>query len=323
MNSNNIGRGFSFKRNIINKATDEQLSKLGRGWIWADGGDRHHLKDCLTVKGWAATGGHWSDGWKNSNKGNFIAANYIFLDFDGKVKLQNVMADPFIQQHAAFIYTTFSHGIKSGDRFRVVFETDEVITSLSKYNSLISLIKRIVPGSDDAINGVSCLFGCDRSTVYDFPDSNYLVISDLDQRIQDEQERAQRIRQERTAAAGSVFDGSSTDTGNNLRRWLCYVPNDDYDQWVKVGSWIKSVVASGDIADDEGLGVFTDWSIANYEGVKHRRDDAAVITDLWDGLEGGRVNEDTGEFIRANGLIKIRRLYHAAMAEQLSQELSQ
>ena len=88
-----IEGGFAFKQSIKNKNTDEQLRKLGMGWIWAEGGSREHLRDCLAQKGWAVTPGKWMDGWKNAHKSEFIQAHFIFLDFDGDRRLVDAVAD--------------------------------------------------------------------------------------------------------------------------------------------------------------------------------------------------------------------------------------
>ena len=113
-----------------------------------------------------------------------------------------------------------------------------------------------------------------------------------------------------------MFEGTSNDTERNLRRWLQPIPANSYDSWIKVGAWIKSVVYSGEIDEAQGEAIFTDWSIANYEGVKERRNDPAVIERTWESLTGGRNGADG--FVRANGLLNIRRLYHESILEQLT-----
>ncbi len=308
--------GFSFKQSIRNKATDDELCKLGMGWVWADCGNREHLRDCLTAKGWAVTPGRWRDGWKNNHKSEFLSAHFIFLDFDGGLKLTEAVANPFVQAQAAFIYTTASHGKKPGDRFRVVFELSHDVSDVHTFNRVLTGLKAKLPGSDDAINGVSCLFGNDRAKVIDFDADNSLDVTEcLDewQRVEDKRSHDRSVKQR---AATSLFQGSTNDTENNLRRWLAPVPSNGYDRWIRVGAWLKSIAYSGEISEEQGESIFMDWSIANYQGVKERRNDPNVIERTWESLTGGKNGADG--WVRANGLIKIRALYHETILEQLN-----
>ena len=309
--------GFAFKQSIINKASEEQLRKLGMGWIWADGGSREHLRDCLTVKGWAVTPGRWKGGWKNNHKSEFLQAHYIFLDFDGGRKLVDAVADPFVQKQAAFIYTTPSHGKPGkGDRFRVVFELDQDISDTATFNRVLTGLKTLLSGSDDAINAVSCLFGNDRAKVIDFDADNRLDTAECLRRWEGVENERRQNRAHKKLSAERLFTGTTNDTENNLRRWLLPVPSNSYDRWIKVGAWIKSVVCSGEITDDQGEAIFMDWSLANYSGEKHRRNDPQVVLTTWESLTGGRNGSDG--FVRANGLINIRKLYHTTILEQLT-----
>lgn len=308
--------GFAFKQSIKNKATDEQLCKLGMGWIWAEGGSREHLRDCLTNKGWAVTPGKWKDGWKNAHKSEFIQAHFIFLDFDGDRRLVDVVADPFVQRSASFIYTTASHGKKPGDRFRIVFELDADVFDLSTFNRVLTGLKALVPGSDVMINGVSCLFGNDAAKVIDFDPDNRLSVPECLIKCDEVERLAVENRQQKKRQAASMFEGTSNDTERNLRRWLHPVPSNSYKRWIEVGAWIKSVVYSGEIVEAQGESIFTDWSIANYVGIKEKRNDLAVIERTWEGLTGGR--QGTDGFVRANGLLNLRRLYHETILGQLT-----
>ena len=228
------------------------------GWIWAEGGSREHLRDCLTQKGWAVTPGKWKDGWKNAHKSEFIQAHFIFLDFDGDRRLVDAVADAFVQRSASFIYTTASHGKKSGDRFRIVFELDADVFDLSMFNRVLTGLKALVPGSDVMINGVSCLFGNDRVKVIDFDPDNRLAVAECLAKWEQFERREVENRQQKKQQAVSMFEGNSNDTENNLLCWLQTVPSNSYDHWIKVGAWIKSVVYSGEITEDHAEPIFID-----------------------------------------------------------------
>ncbi len=301
--------GFSFKSSIINKASDDQLSKLGRGWIWANKGTIDHLKTCIAEKGWAVTPGRWKDGWKNGSEGQFLGSSTAFLDFDGGVSLTTIVADPFIQESAAFIYTTASHGKKTGDRFRVVFQLDQQVHELDKFNKVIKGLKKLVPGSDDAITGVSCLFGNTRAELIDFKATNRLPIDNCLEEYKRHFSPKQRIVKNHSCQANDMFEKTENRTLDNLRGWLESIPSDGYEKWIKVGAWIKSVSLSEDISEEQGLDLFSEWSIQNYIGEKNRRNDLFEIEKTWDELNGGTY-----------GLTKIRNLHFDELAKRLLSE---
>lgn len=273
----------------------------------------------MSVKGWAVTPGRWKDGWKNNHQSEFLSAHFIFLDFDGGLKLTAAVADAFVQQQAAFIYTTASHGKKPGDRFRVVFELSHDITDIGTFNRVLAGLKALLPGSEDAINSVSCLFGNDRAKVIDFDSGNRLDVTNCLNKWQQIEAPGTEDRAAKQSAATSIFERSANDTEDNLRRWLAPVPSNGYDRWIKkVGAWLKSIAYSDEITEAQGESILMGWSIANYEGVKERRNDPQVIERTWDSLTGGRNRNGADGWVRANGLIKIRSLYHETVLETLN-----
>ena len=308
-------RGFSFLSEIENKANNEELKRLGRGWIWAPGGTSDHLLDCLTKKGWAVTPGHWEDGWKNNKRSKMFCASYVFLDYDGGRNLKSAVADHFNQTNASFIYTTYSHGIKPGDRYRIVYELDEPVVAgrdydpVQRFNQILEGLKLLQPGSDPAINSVSCLFGNNRSPQVINFGSNQLDTSKCLAAYEEAQAKREMKRNLRVDNPSRVFDGDISDTEHNLRTWLQAVDADGYHLWRQVGSWLKGVVYTGEISEEQGLNIYLDWSIANYVGEKHQRNQPDVIERTWDSLDGYFVDKATGEIKHCYGLIRIRQLY--------------
>lgn len=285
--------GFSYKQGIINKATQDQLSKLGMGWVWVNTENIDHLIDCLTNKGFAVTPGHWAGGWKNNRKSVFWGASYVFLDFDGERVMSEVLADPLVKSSACFAYTTASHGIKDGDRFRLVFKMSREARSIEDFNQIIKGLKHLIPGSDPAINAVSCLFGNDRAEVTVFNRDNTLDVEHCIQTYEDS--KPVRIVNHTTTAE---FFGTDNTTLYNLSRWLKDVPADSYQKWFKVGVWLKSVVNADAISDEQGLQIYMTWSLTNYvESTSPRRCEPQFIEDSWEGFAGG-----------GYGLLKIRAL---------------
>lgn len=285
--------GFSFKKGIVNKATDDQLSKLGRGWVWCEDGSPQHLLNCLTDKGWAVTPGRWQNGWKHSKNSIFWGATYMFLDFDGDVPMEGVLKDDFVNASALFLYTTASHGIKDGDRFRLVFKLDKPSVSLTQFDHILKGLKHIIPGSDPAINAASLLYGCDYAQVEVFNMDNTLD-TDFCLEIYEMNKPPTVIR---NTTSNTFFDGGVDMTERNVRGWLRNVPADGYNKWIKVGAWLKSISNSGELTEDQTLNIFIDWSIANYVGENNKRNDEDYITSCWDRLSGG-----------GYGLVKLKQL---------------
>lgn len=62
----------------------------------------------------------------------------LVLDFDSG-NLQEMLSDPFIKDHAAFIYTTPSH-TELNNRFRVVFILDKITTGKEQYKRLANIL---------------------------------------------------------------------------------------------------------------------------------------------------------------------------------------
>ena len=103
-----------------------------------------------------------------------------------------------------------------------------------------------------------------------------------------------------------MFEKTKNRTLDNLRGWLESIPSDGYEKWIKVGAWIKSVSLSEDISEEQGLDLFSEWSVQNYIGEKNRRNDLFEIEKNWDQLNGGTY-----------GLTKIRNLHFDELAKRL------
>jgi hypothetical protein len=65
---------------------------------------------------------------KRRTSGNFICSDFVAVDIDSSLRLEDALANPFIGQYASLIYTTESH-TEEAHRFRIVFQTDQTITS--------------------------------------------------------------------------------------------------------------------------------------------------------------------------------------------------
>jgi hypothetical protein len=100
---------------------------------------------------------------------NMAQQQAVMLDFDNKDKngnkthgaaytsIQDILQDDFIQEHASFIYKTFSHE-EGHDKFRVVFILDKPLTSNDEVNGLYRWLLSKYPNADEAIKDSSRIF---------------------------------------------------------------------------------------------------------------------------------------------------------------------
>lgn len=87
---------------------------------------------------------------------NFIRSNILTVDIDQGMTLETALADPFIKENAALLYTTPSH-TSEANRFRIVFVLDRMITEASEMRSAYTGIIRKF-GGDKACKDACRLF---------------------------------------------------------------------------------------------------------------------------------------------------------------------
>ena len=69
----------------------------------------------------------------------------------------------------------------------------------------------------------------------DFDPANRLSVTECLARWEEVERQEVDNREQKKRQAVSMFEGSSNDTENNLRRWLNPVPSKGYDRRIKVG----------------------------------------------------------------------------------------
>lgn len=103
----------------------------------------------------------------NRKEENFIRSNILTVDIDHGMTLEMALADPYIKDHAALIYTTPSH-TSEANRFRIVFVLDRMITMASEMRlAYTGIIRKF--GGDKACKDACRLF-------YGSKDSNPIII---------------------------------------------------------------------------------------------------------------------------------------------------
>lgn len=253
--------GFSFRRDIIGKpnADDLRYLSLGRGWQWAPKADAESLMTCLTRHGWAVTPGQWQGGHKSKNEGTLIQAEFILLDFDENLSWKECQKDEYLSHRALFAYTTTSHQAPGkGDRFRIVFQSDLLITDPKSMDLLIKGLRMKVPGSDSAINSASLLYGNPKAEVHVFDLSNRLPAQELifAAAVSDE---LRRTRFTRPDYHDQPYDIQQSE--RRVRRWLEQIPNTAYSIWITVAGCLRAVEAS---SQPWAFEAFDEWSAREY-----------------------------------------------------------
>lgn len=266
--------GFSFRRDIVGKPSPEALRylSLGRGWQWAAKADAEALKACLTNHGWAVTPGRWQEGHKSKKDGKLLEAQYILLDFDENLSWLECTQNEYLNQRALFTYTTTSHQLTGkGDRFRIVFQSDLILTDSQSLDLIIQGLRMKVTGSDPAINSASLLFGNPTAEVHVFDLSNRIPAKELifTAVLADEMRRQHYTR--------PGYQDQSYDLLQSERRvrgWLEHIPNTAYSTWLVVAGCLRAIEAQD---HPWAFDAFEEWSAHQYEAYDPER-----VNRLWD-----------------------------------------
>ncbi len=237
--------GFSYRDNVVGKPPADSLRglMLGDQWIWAPGAQPEHLLNAVAEKGYAVTPARWRNGYKSKKRGVFLEASYLLLDFDANLSWAACKEHPYFNQFAAFAYTSASHGKPGkGDRFRVVFALDHVVTDAQVFDRLIEGLAMECPGSDPAINAASLLYGNPGAETHVFNLDNRLPTKTVyfHRPIADAQKKLQH--QSYVAANRGYEEDSSL---QRVQFWLHNIPNTSRDTWVRVAGCLRNIEGHG------------------------------------------------------------------------------
>ncbi|MFJ7859849.1 hypothetical protein ACIQZM_18505 [Peribacillus sp. NPDC097206] len=100
---------------------------------------------------------------KRTNK-NWDSQQIVALDFDEGFTLEEAYKDSFFIEHAAFLYTTFSHTNRH-HKFRIVFILEEPMTEYKEFESLMNFLLDRYPYADKACKDGSRLFFGGRKVI--------------------------------------------------------------------------------------------------------------------------------------------------------------
>jgi hypothetical protein len=97
---------------------------------------------------------HFKNAYRTS--ANFVCSDFVAADVDEDLTIQEVLAQPFVQEFASFIHTTASH-TSENPRFRVMFLLEETITKSNEWGDcLFGLAIKLI--SDRSIKDAARFF---------------------------------------------------------------------------------------------------------------------------------------------------------------------
>lgn len=223
----------------------------------------------------------------------------IIIDVDNKTPdcmttWDEALKNPFLKANACAMWTSPNHQLndptivdkKTGeskywgqDRFRVLFLLPSRIDirpagnhdGLQGINTLIKRLNNIIPGADDNIKAGTYLAGTIHAQLHIFGD-NTLDLDSLPAIVTKNHTHGSRLD-------ASPFTGTTDDSVNNIKRWLPFIDQDDYNTWLVVAGCLKN--ASDVIGEDVAEALFLEWS-SKYDGYKEDEN-----LNLWNRLEVG------------------------------------
>jgi hypothetical protein len=118
------------------EVTNDELSKLVRqGYAF-----------CTQLK----------NNWKKAS--NFLCADYLAVDVDEGIRMENMLEHDFVKKYCSFIYTTVNH-TDEDHRFRMVFELEETITDPVIMKHAMSGISKKFGGDPSCTDPCRMFFG--------------------------------------------------------------------------------------------------------------------------------------------------------------------
>lgn len=137
---------ISYNKNIVNKLDEHHPNYKENVKYFAVGFENAELsleefQEIIQQYGYTYSTQHK----ERRNEGNFIGSNVLSVDIDGNITLNELLNHQYTSSFGSCIYTTLNHDENGEHRLRLVFITETIITSNSKYrdavNGLISIFK--------------------------------------------------------------------------------------------------------------------------------------------------------------------------------------
>lgn len=145
---------FSTNPELVDKhlPSDPQLNAYG---FLAVEGSIDDMAKAISEDGWAI-----SYQFKNDHRhtSNFIATDFLAVDIDGGLKLEEALNHPLVEKYCALLYTTVNHSADN-HRFRLIFRLPHTITDASDVTAAAKALTHRLGGDPSATDAARMFYG--------------------------------------------------------------------------------------------------------------------------------------------------------------------
>ena len=120
---------ISFNDFIIDKPAQFSGINQATNWTPYELTQKEIIKKIKEGRAYSA---HFKSNYRKTQ--NFICSDFIAVDIDGGIKIDDMINDEYIKKNCSFIYTTPSH-TENNHRFRIVFLLESSIIKTNETNS--------------------------------------------------------------------------------------------------------------------------------------------------------------------------------------------
>jgi hypothetical protein len=161
------GEPSSLKRKLKVAINPHLIDKNASGdkRLYADGWRNFELS-AVELADVAGEGGAYCAQLTGARKAaNFLASDVVSVDMDGARTVEAALADPIVQRHATFLYTTCSHTPEQ-HRFRIVFALPRTITAGREMAAATRSLALRLQGDLAATDATRICFGSSNAQVW-------------------------------------------------------------------------------------------------------------------------------------------------------------
>lgn len=153
---------LAINKTFINKAENGTFANINKTFENVDityNELSNHVKDgyafCPQIK----------NNWRSSS--NFICSDFIVVDIDAYIQLEDILETQYIKDYCSFIYTTVHH-TEDHNKFRIVFELEETILEPDEMKQSLSGISKMFGGDPSCTDTCRMFYGSKNCELYMF-----------------------------------------------------------------------------------------------------------------------------------------------------------
>ena len=166
---------ISFNQHIIDKPSQGAGLNQAINWIPYELTQSQIIDK---IKQGMAYSAHFKNNYRKSE--NFICSDFIAVDIDNGVQIEDILESEYIKKHCSFIYTTHSH-TELAHRFRIVFLLEKTITKKENWKYALRGIGQKLKGDPTIKDAARQFYGSSKCKIYKF--NNILNEEELDEII--------------------------------------------------------------------------------------------------------------------------------------------